>query len=284
VECGKIESQPARFAGIEVMKPRMRSKRAGPATAPLSYDGILIRHCHGIEEFEACVRLEREVWRSSDIDVVPIPLFVVASETGGQVLGAYDGANLVGFTMAIAGWRDRKPFLHSHMTAVSEAYRDWGIGRRLKLFQRDDALARGISLVEWTFDPLVTRNAYFNFMRLGAFTRRYIPNAYGITTSPLHGSLATDRLVAEWHLKSNRVRHALASKRTVTLDPSNRAVRITVPSNIEELRANHPSGAREVQSEVRADFQKWLGKGYAATAVTPSEGGIDYILEPGSPK
>ncbi len=87
-------------------------------------DGIVIRHCHGIEEFEACVRVEREVWKSSDIDVVPIPLFVVASETGGQVLGAFHGADLIGFTMAIAGWRNRKPFLHSHMTAVLDAYRD----------------------------------------------------------------------------------------------------------------------------------------------------------------
>src|SRR3974390_1851848 len=101
------------------MKPRKTAKtlrRNAPAEEVR--DGIVIRQCHGIEEFEACVRLERDVWKSADIDVVPIPLFVVASETGGQVLGAFEGAELVGFTMAIAGWRDRKPFLHSHMTAV----------------------------------------------------------------------------------------------------------------------------------------------------------------------
>ena len=186
-----------------MMKSRRRQKslRSAPP-GKVEQDGISFRHCHGIEEFEACVRLEREVWKSADIDVVPIPLFVVAVETGGQVLGAFHGNDLVGFTMAIAGWRNRKPFLHSHMTAVSAAHRDRGIGRQLKLFQRADALARGISLVEWTFDPLVTKNAYFNFMRLGAIARRYVPNAYGITTSPLHGTLPTDRLVAEWHLRS----------------------------------------------------------------------------------
>src|SRR6202043_2078925 len=108
------------------------------------------------------------------------------------VLGAFRGSELVGFTMSIAGWRARQPFLHSHMTAVLDGFRDRSIGRRLKLFQRKDALARGIALIEWTFDPLITKNAYFNFMKLGAVARRYLPNAYGITTSPLHASIPTD--------------------------------------------------------------------------------------------
>jgi len=265
------------------MKSRMRGKRASRRASPeRTGDGILIRHCHGIEEFEACVRVERAVWKSSDIDVVPIPLFVVASETGGQVIGAFHGADLVGFTLAIAGWRARKPLLHSHMTAVLEGYRDRGIGRRLKLYQREDALARGIYLVEWTFDPLVAKNAYFNFMRLGAIARRYLPNAYGITTSPLHGSLPTDRLVAEWHLRSDRVRSVLAGKQVSAL-PSKKAVRITIASNLERQRSSDPAPALQTQSEVRAQFLKWLGKGYAATGVQPREGGMDYILEPGSP-
>lgn len=228
------------------------------------------------------MRVEREVWKSAEIDVVPIPLFVVASHTGGQVLGAFDGPDLVGFTMAIAGWRDRKPFLHSHMTAVLDAYRNQGVGRRLKLFQRDDALARGISLVEWTFDPLVTRNAYFNFMRLAAVARRYISNAYGITTSPLHGSLPTDRLVAEWHLRSRRVRELLASKRAPSIKVSKKAARITVPSGIDALRGSDAVRARDFQASMRAEFLKWLGKGYVVTAIEPSAGGMDYILEPGS--
>ena len=243
-------------------------------------DEIQVRHCHGIGEFEACLRVEREVWRSADIDVVPLPLFVVASETGGQVLGAFHGADLVGFTLAIAGWRGRKPFLHSHMTAVLAPFQDRGVGRRLKLYQREDALARGIHLVEWTFDPLVTKNAYFNFMRLGAIAARYLPNAYGITTSPLHGSLPTDRLVAEWHLQSPRVERILAGRPSAR--PSKKSVRITIPSNIEELRTGHPSGALEVQSEARAQFQEWFAKGYSATAIVQATGGMDYILEPGS--
>ncbi|MGH9678878.1 MAG: GNAT family N-acetyltransferase [Candidatus Acidiferrales bacterium] len=242
-------------------------------------DGILVRACHGISEFESCVRVEREVWKSADIDVVPIPLFVVAAETGGQVIGAFQGTALVGFTLAIAGWRGGKPFLHSHMTAVLSEFWDRGIGRRLKQFQRQDALDRGIGLVEWTFDPLITKNAIFNFMRLGAIARRYLPNVYGITTSPLHAGLPTDRLVAEWHLRSPRVRRVLAGKRP-TATFSKKAVRITIPSSMEELRVADPAEAAKVQSRVRAEFQHWLDKGYAATAVAPGKTGIDYILEP----
>jgi predicted GNAT superfamily acetyltransferase len=273
------------------MKSRMRRNPRSAASprrvrAPLgacqntaTHNGILVRHCHGIEEFEACVLLEREVWKSADTDVVPIPLFVVAAETGGQVLGAFDSNYLVGFTMAIAGWRHRKPFLHSHMTAVRDGYRDRGIGRQLKLFQRADALTRGISLIEWTFDPLDAKNAYFNFMRLGAIARRYVPNAYGITTSPLHGALPTDRLVAEWHLRSPRVRRVLAGKRP-SLVFSKSAIRISVPAGVEGLKTTDPVRATQIQSEIRTQFTHWLAKRYAATAVSPSQSGIDYILEP----
>jgi predicted GNAT superfamily acetyltransferase len=262
------------------MRSRMRrDPRSAASRLTTTHNGILVRHCHGIEEFESCVRLEREVWKSADIDVVPIPLFVVAAETGGQVLGAFDSNHLVGFTMAIAGWRNRKPFLHSHMTAVHDGHRDRGLGRQLKLFQRADALSRGISLIEWTFDPLDAKNAYFNLMRLGAIARRYIPNAYGITTSPLHGSLPTDRLVAEWHLRSPRVRRVLAGKRPSPAFAKN-TVRIPVPVTLQDMKTADPVRAAQLQSEIRAQFTHWLAKRYAATAIALGSSGMDYILEP----
>jgi predicted GNAT superfamily acetyltransferase len=238
------------------MKSRRKRNAAGSRRLPTeTRDGILIRHCKGIAEFEACVRVERAVWKSADIDVVPIPLFVVASETGGQVIGAFHDNELVGFTMAIAGWHHRKPFLHSHMTAVLDTHRDRGIGRRLKLFQREDALARGIALIEWTFDPMVMKNAYFNLMRLGAIARRYLPNAYGITTSPLHAALPTDRLVAEWHLRSSCVCRVLAGKRA-TPAFSKEAARITIPEVLELRKKSDSSKAMRIQSEIRAEFLK----------------------------
>ena len=263
---------------------KFRKKAKNPKRSRISADadsGILVRPCHGIAEFEACVRVEREVWKSSEIDVVPVPLFAVASETGGQVFGAFRGTELIGFTMAIAGWRGGRPFLHSHMTAVLDGYRDRGVGRRLKLFQREDALARGMGLVEWTFDPLVPKNAYFNFMKLGAIARRYLPNVYGITTSPLHGSLPTDRLVAEWHLQSARVRGILSGKPS-DAPTSKKAVRITIPSNLEILRSSDPEQTKAVQSKVRTQFLKWFGSGFAATAIQRTQDGFDYVLEPWS--
>jgi predicted GNAT superfamily acetyltransferase len=181
--------------------------------------------------------------------------------------------------MAIAGWRNRKPLLHSHMTAVSGAHRNLGVGRQLKLFQRADALARGISLIEWTFDPLITKNAYFNFMRLGAIARCYVPNAYGITTSPLHAALPTDRLVAEWHLNSQRVLRVLSGKRA-TPNFNKKAVRISIPADLDGLRTSNPEKAAQIQAEIQDRFTRSFARNYAATAVATTQSGVDCILEP----
>jgi predicted GNAT superfamily acetyltransferase len=250
-------------------------------TAPTKTGEIAVRHCHGIEEFKVCFALQQAVWGKSDIDI-PVPMFAVASETGGQVLGAFDGDRMVGFTLAIAGWREGRAFLHSHMTAVLRDYRDRGIGRRLKLFQRDDALARGIILVEWTFDPLEVKNAYFNLMRLGAIARRYLQNVYGITSSPLHGGIPTDRLVAEWWLASPRVEAILEGREYAPHQSEfaqNRA-QILVPADLPEPRQSDLGRSLAIQSTIRELFQSSLGKGYAAMRVEIGADGARYILEP----
>ena len=117
-------------------------------------------------------------------------IFSLAPKIGGQVVGAWDGETLVGFAMAIPGSRNGRPYLHSHMVAVKEGHRNSGLGRKIKLFQREDAVAQGYELMEWTFDPLEIKNSYFNLERLGAIARRYNVNQYGITNSPLQGFLA----------------------------------------------------------------------------------------------
>jgi predicted GNAT superfamily acetyltransferase len=237
---------------------------------------ISIRHCATLAEFEECVRIEHSTW-GEDI-AVPSAMFVVAHHTGGQVIGAFSGSRMVGFTLALAAMRSGKPFLHSHMTAVLTEFRDSGVGRRLKLFQRQDALKRGIGLVEWTFDPLELRNAHFNLVRLGAISRRFIPNCYGVTKSPLHSGLPTDRLVAEWWLDSGRVRSILADD-AIPLKAS--VERISVPGNIDQLRRNDQESAVHIQTRVREQFQNWFAKGYVATGVGVGGGAnTDYILEP----
>ena len=134
---------------------------------------VEVRLCRGLDELNACVALQKEVWNFSDYDLIPLRLFVVAEKIGGQVIGAFDAGELVGFALSIPGARDGKAYLHSHMLAVRESYRNAGIGRRLKLFQREDALAHGLELIEWTFDPLEIKNAWLNIERLGAIARRY---------------------------------------------------------------------------------------------------------------
>ncbi len=124
-----------------------------------------------------------------------------------------DAEELIGFAMAIPGVRNGHAYLHSQMLAVREQYRNGGLGRRMKLYQREDALARGFELMEWTFDPLEIKNAYLNIEKLGAIARRYSVNQYGITSSPLQGGLPSDRLVAEWWMKSKRVEAVLADAR-----------------------------------------------------------------------
>ncbi len=161
--------------------------------------------CHGLEELRACVALQEEVWNFSDAELVPLRMFVVAEKVGGQVMGAFDGGEMVGFALSVPGTRSGHVYLHSHMLAVRKQYRNSGLGRRLKLLQREEALARGIELIEWTFDPLEIKNSYLNIEKLGAIARRYNINQYGITSSPLQGGLPSDRLIAEWWLKSRRV-------------------------------------------------------------------------------
>ena len=241
---------------------------------------IEVRHCHGLEEWQQCAVLEKAVWGFDEC--VPLPMYVVAAETGGQVLGAFLDGELVGFTMAVAGVHSDggklTPFLHSHMTAVRNEHRDRGIGRQLKLFQRQDALERGIRLVEWTFDPLEMRNAHFNLMRLGAVARRLIPNCYGVTSSEIHFGMPTDRLVAEWRLDSSRVKSLLGGQAIVRPEANVRS--ILVPARMEEWRRSDRAKAVTEQARIAGEFQKWFAQDYVATAIENTPDGGAYLLEP----
>ncbi|MGA7460630.1 MAG: GNAT family N-acetyltransferase [Candidatus Korobacteraceae bacterium] len=223
---------------------------------------IQLRNCTEVEEFRACVALQKEVWGFDDIDLVPLRIFSLGPKIGGHAIGAWDGETLAGYAFAIPGMRNGHSYLHSHMLAVKAEYRNSGVGRELKLFQREDAMARGYDLIEWTFDPLEIKNAYLNLERLGAIVRRYNVNQYGISTSPLWGGLQTDRLVAEWWLKSRRVESLLA---TGQLPPFEEAMRIEVPAEIYEWKAQPETRqkAAEVQMHNREQFLKAFSQGLA---------------------
>jgi predicted GNAT superfamily acetyltransferase len=228
----------------------------------VSADSIVIRSCRGLEELRACVTLQKEVWNFTDAELVPLRMFVVAEKVGGQVMGAFDGSSMVGFALSVPGTRSGHVYLHSHMLAVRKEHRNSGLGRRLKLLQREEALARGIELIEWTFDPLEIKNSYLNIEKLGAVARRYNINQYGITSSPLQGGLPSDRLIAEWWLKSKRVETLLAAGKN---PPFQRETSIDVPAQIYEWKATPETRAKaqQVQERNRERFLRAFAEGLA---------------------
>lgn len=236
---------------------------------------ITIRPCEGLDEFAACVELQVETWGYDPSEIVPVKSFLLAQKIGGQVLGAFEqeneesahrGQKLVGFVLALPGIRIREgkpePYLHSHMLAVQEGYRNRRLGAQLKWEQRREALARGIRHMEWTFDPLEIKNAYLNIHRLGAIVRGYRVNFYGVSSSRLQGGLPTDRLVAEWRLDSPRVEAILAGR---SLIDGAAEERIVVPASIYAWKTSEADKQRalDVLLENRRKFQQAFSRGLA---------------------
>ena len=238
---------------------------------------IVVRKCASIAEFQDCVALQKEVWNFSDTDLIPLRLFVVAEKIGGQIIGSFDGEELVGFALSIPGSRGGHAYLHSHMLAVRDKYRNAGLGRQMKLLQREDALAHGFELIEWTFDPLEIKNAFLNIERLGAIARRYNINQYGISSSPLQGGLPTDRLVAEWWLKSKRVEQLVKRGSVPKVMPEKTA---EVPAQIYEWKASEKERerAKEVQGRNRDVFLRAFRDGLAVLGYERDKGGNGRFL------
>jgi predicted GNAT superfamily acetyltransferase len=238
---------------------------------------VTIRKCETLAEMQACLALQKEVWKFSDAELVPVRMFVVANKIGGHVIGAFEGRELIGFALAIPGVRGGCAYLHSQMLAVRQQYRNGGMGRRIKLVQREEALARGFELMEWTFDPLEIKNAYLNIEKLGAIARRYNVNQYGITSSPLQGGLPSDRLVAEWWMKSRRVETVVGRGQRPNFECR---LSIDVPAEIYEWKAAAATRARalDVQSRNREQFSTAFAEGLAVLGYQRDEHGSGRFL------
>jgi predicted GNAT superfamily acetyltransferase len=242
---------------------------------------IVIRACTGFDELEACVQLQVETWGYDESDVVPRKAFRVAQKIGGQVMGAFDTEisggqpgggpeSLVGFVFSLPGVKTGKgqprAYLHSHMLAVKEEYRNRGLGTQLKREQRLEALSRGIRHIEWTFDPLEIKNAFLNIHRLGAIVRGYLVNFYGVSSSRLQGGLPTDRLLAEWELDSPRVQAILEGRPSAArIIEEKIEERIQVPASIYQWKASEAGRDRAlaVLLENRRKFQQAFSQGLA---------------------
>ena len=244
-----------------------------------------------MEELDQCVALEQQIWGYPDRELVPRNMFVLAQALGGHVLGAWDEeGSLAGFAMAIAAhqafWANSQaqqapptPYLHSHMLAVAPVYRNQGLGVALKLAQRDEALARGISVMRWTFDPLVAKNAFLNLRRLRAAAVQYLPDFYGPLPSGLQGGLPSDRLLIEWHLT-----HVAAPRSHGELHaeiPRERHL-LALPAAIDRWRAEGDRAAlASAQQSLRRQFAEAFAAGLRVYDFLPgSDGGGAYVLLP----
>lgn len=230
---------------------------------------IEVRPISEIAELREAVRLQKVIWGFEDPDLLPVRMFIVVGKVGGQTMAAFDGSRMVGFLISVPGVKaDGSNYLHSNMMGVLADYRNLGVGRKLKLAQREEALSRGIRMIEWTFDPLELKNAYFNMERLGAVVDRYVLNQYGVSTSPLHGSLPTDRCVCSWYLDSERVRCLLAGD---PAPPEPIVERIEIPNNIGDIRREHPEEARAIQATVSEQFLDKLRRDLRVVSVERGE-------------
>ncbi|MGA2568898.1 MAG: GNAT family N-acetyltransferase [Terracidiphilus sp.] len=256
---------------------------------------IEIRSCSGFDEMAECVQLQIETWGYDENDVIPRKTFVLAQKVGGQVIGAFDsdltagaaGARpktLVGFAMSLPAIKQTpngpQPYLHSHMLAVRPSHRSRGIGSQLKWEQRRDALSRGIRHIEWTFDPLAIPNAFLNIHKLGAISRTYLVDFYGVSSSRLQGGLPTDRLLAEWELDSPRVEAVIARRPAAA---HRIGERILVPSPIDQWKGSEESRAKAVavQLENRRKFQEAFSRGLAVVGFSrDAEGNGAFELGP----
>lgn len=253
------------------------------ATTSPAKQQIRVESLHTAEEMKVCVALQQRVWGYDPIDTVPDQICIVAAKTGGHVLVAYDQDQPIGFALAFAATRPGQNYLHSHMVAVLENYQNRGVGRLLKLAQREDALARGFDLIEWTFDPLQLKNARFNINRLGAIIRQYVPNLYGRTSSHLHAGLPTDRLVAQWWVRSARVANILNISSGPQHPPhasNGHSTAVSIPANIRDICRDDPPAAQKIQSSIREQFTSHFARGLAVVAFDLNSQHGAYLLEP----
>jgi predicted GNAT superfamily acetyltransferase len=249
--------------------------------------GTTIRHLDRLGEFDACVELQRETWGREFQEMVPGSLLFVSQKVGGLVAGAFTSVGrLVGFIFSLQGNRDDTTVHWSHMLAVHPHARGRGLGRQLKLFQREELLRSGVGTVFWTFDPLVARNAHLNLNRLGVEIAGYVPNMYGRETgSPLHAIGDTDRLIARWDLDSQRAIWAIDGEitqvseaaaeapRVSPPDPGDRlagppdypessSVMIETPFDVVQLGEQSPAAVERWRIGVRGAFGHYLDRGY----------------------
>jgi predicted GNAT superfamily acetyltransferase len=258
---------------------------AAPHPQKTDPDGLTFRPFSSLEDYQAGIEIQRVTWGRNFSDVVPLSILKITQKAGGIAAGAFapDG-RLLGFVYGLAGCREGRPFHWSHMLAIYPEARDRGLGTRLKLYQREVLLAEGIDEVRWTFDPLEARNAHLNLNHLGAEVAEYAEDLYeGEEGGELYKGIGTDRFILSWKIAGERVARALEDRRAGAEAPFREApvvnpgaavaglpeeprVRIEIPENVQELKAERPDAGLAWRASTRQAFEHYLERGYRVEA------------------
>jgi predicted GNAT superfamily acetyltransferase len=263
--------------------------------APAGTNELTVRELRP-EDYPQCEELQRHVWGEGFRELVPPSMMRINQKLGGLVAGAFDpGGRLVAFVYGLPGLRDGRPFHWSHMLGVHDDFRGHGLGRELKLFQRRWLLARGIDEVEWTYDPLESRNAHLNLNRLGAEPVDYQRDVYGDgSASELHSGIGTDRFVVRWRLADSEVEARIAGRAAAPTAahraapvvnagddgpfeppfelPAAGALRVAVPANVQAVKTAAPETAKRWRRSTRFVFEALLARGYRVAHLLSERG------------
>jgi len=242
---------------------------------------VHIREVTTIEEYDACIKLQREVFGLPDLEISPRRHLIVSNRAGGWTLGAFVDGQLIGFVHHLAAVRDDYIFGYSHMMAVDAEFQNKGVGAQLKWAQRARALSEGRDYIKWTFEPMRARNAHFNLNRLGVVVREYAVNFYGTdySTDPAEkGSVSgmdSDRLFASWDLKAPRV-EAFSRREEFPLGDAVRAIEI--PADFSALLKSDPASAKREVLRVRNEFVQILSEGFVCRAFARDDERPKYLF------
>lgn len=270
-------------------------------------DNIEIRPFESIDEFQDCVKFQGDTWGGHFTERVPVAILKVSQRLEGVAAGAYDSnGQLVGFVFGMTGVQKGEVVHWSDMLAVRPELRNSGLGLRLKSYQRSELLGRGIRKMHWTFDPLESKNAYLNLIKLGATSREYVKDIYGQTDSPLHSGIGTDRLVTTWIMDSERttsrmldpskhseghqgyndypsvfeVRGSNDSVQPMAADLSvaGEGVLVPIPQSIQQLKQTSLDLAIEWRVAVRNALTTYIDRGYEVRELLRREHYSEYLL------
>lgn len=262
---------------------------------------IKLRAIDDVAEMRAVEELQKEVWGIPDLDVVPLTHLVAAKEAGGVLIGAFDGEILAGFVYGFPSFERGQLAHHSHMLAVKSEYRNLDLGRRLKVAQREHVIAQGIDLISWTFDPLQSLNAYFNFSKLGVVADRYLLDFYGQDAASFLHQTGTDRLWVSWFVASDQVQRRIgvlgddASVPLVRVEDDDSPRRndlsegladdqasIEIPADIDSLQQRSPETASRWRQETRWAFTEAINAGYFVAGFEREKRIGRYLLKKGN--